>query len=273
MKRFSNYTPKHFKLSIKDTFAMQLLCAYETQFLGVSEFCSLFTREEWKGFEYSLDIRFFYNHAFGNPTARAQGIGYIEELLARLQNRYIKKSDSSVNSSITDNGETFPLGMKFYADFTHDKMVLGALTALSIDYFRELPDLITYPPKKDRVFKISHLIPFAAKLTTEVIECDSPHPKPVKHERVHYYASQYGYSDDMKGYKHRFIRMKLNGGVLPLSSIRGGACKGRSDELCSFDDFIESQKEARERATYQKACFGDFDVPKDGRDVDGTVPE
>jgi hypothetical protein len=269
-RRLSKYTPKHFHLSVKDTYAMQLLCAYETQYIGVSEFCSLFTRNEWEGFENSLDIRFFYNHAFGNPTARAQGIGYVEELLARLQGRLINASDSSVNSSLTDNEESFPLGMKFYADFTHDKMVLGTLTALSIDYFKHLPDLHKYPPNKDRLFRVSNLVPFTARLITEVIGCEPEHPKPEKHERVRYYASQYGY--DTKAGKHRFVRMKLNGAVLPLSSVRGGACKGRADELCPFNKFVESQEKARERANYRQACFGDYNVPLDGRDLDGTVP-
>jgi hypothetical protein len=274
-KRLSKYMPKHFDLGIKDTYAMQLLCAYETQFLGVSEFCSLFTREEWQGFEQSLDIRFFYKHSFGNPTARSQGIGYVEELLARLQGKLIKESDTSINSSLTDNEDTFPLGMKFYADFTHDKMILAVITALSVDYFRQLPELKTYPPNKDRLFRIAHMAPFTARLVTEVIGCDSAHPKPEKHERVRYYASQYGYNSDegSKDSKHRFVRMRLNGGILPLSSIRGGACKGRPDELCPLEQFIKSQEKAKERANYGRACFGDYDVVNDGRDVDGTVPK
>jgi hypothetical protein len=269
--RLSRHTPKHFDLSVKDTYAMQLLCAYETQYLGVSEFCSLFTRNEWEGFENSLDIRFFYNHGFGNPTARAQGIGYVEELLARLQGTYIEESDSSVNSSITNNSKTFPLGMKFYADFTHDKMVLGVLTALSVDYFKQLPDIHTYPPDQDRLFKSSHIVPFTARLITEVIGCDSAHPQPEKRERVRYYASQYGQNGDKK-HQHRFVRMKLNGAILPMSSIRGDACKGRSDELCPLEKFLKSQELARERANYRQACFGDYKTPEDGRDVDGTVP-
>ena len=37
---------------------MQSLCAYETVGLGYSNFCDLFTEEEWKGFEYFLDLQF-----------------------------------------------------------------------------------------------------------------------------------------------------------------------------------------------------------------------
>lgn len=270
--RLTKYAPKNIHLSVKDTYAMQLLCAYETQYLGVSEFCSLFTRNEWEGFEHSLDIRFFYNHAFGNPTARAQGIGYVEELLARIQGKLIKESDSSVNSSLTDNEDSFPLGMKFYADFTHDKMVLGTLTALSIDYFKHLPNLEKYPPNKHRLFRASNIVPFTARLITEVIGCDSEQPKPEKHERVRYYASQHGYGRDVKDDKYHFVRMKLNGAILPLSTVRGGACEGRPDELCRLEKFVKSQEKAKERASYKKACFGEYKVPLDGRDLDGTVP-
>ncbi|KAF2252860.1 3-phytase [Trematosphaeria pertusa] len=272
-KRLLKHMPSSFNLTIADVYAMQLLCAYESRFIGRSEFCSLFTREEWQGFEQSLDIRFFYNHAFGQPTARAQGIGYVEELLARLQDKYIQESHSSVNSSITRDGEFFPLGMKFYADFTHDKVILGALTALSMDYFKELPHLEKYPPEEERVFRLSHLVPFSARLITEVVDCDSAHPKPVAYERVRYYASQYGYNTDTRSSKHRFVRMRLNGAILPLSSIRRGACKGRPDQLCPLDKFIKSQKKANQRANYAEACFGDYDVVNDGKDVDGTVPE
>ena len=38
----------------KDAWNAQSLCAYETVALGYSEFCDLFTVEEWLGFEYSI---------------------------------------------------------------------------------------------------------------------------------------------------------------------------------------------------------------------------
>jgi hypothetical protein len=45
-------------LNVTDVYNMQSLCAYETVGLGYSEFCSLFTFEEWQGYEYSVDINF-----------------------------------------------------------------------------------------------------------------------------------------------------------------------------------------------------------------------
>jgi len=40
----------------------------------MSDFCGLFTEEEWAGFENTLDIEYYYDYAYGNPTGRAQGI-------------------------------------------------------------------------------------------------------------------------------------------------------------------------------------------------------
>ena len=39
-------------LTVADALAMQMLCAYETNALGFSSFCGLFTEEEWTQFNY-----------------------------------------------------------------------------------------------------------------------------------------------------------------------------------------------------------------------------
>ena len=41
-------------LTTSNLYAMQQLCAYETVALGYSQFCGLFTEEEWRGFDYSI---------------------------------------------------------------------------------------------------------------------------------------------------------------------------------------------------------------------------
>lgn len=55
-ERIQKHAPEGLRLSIEDVHAMQLLCAYETAYIGASGFCHLFTEEEWAGFEASLDI-------------------------------------------------------------------------------------------------------------------------------------------------------------------------------------------------------------------------
>ena len=60
-----------------------MLCPYETVSFGYSEFCDLFTFEEWQGFEYGLDLQFVGTYGFEGPAARAIGFGWIEEFYAR----------------------------------------------------------------------------------------------------------------------------------------------------------------------------------------------
>lgn len=94
----------------------------------------------------------------------------------------------------------------------------------------------------------------------------------MKKHRTQYYPSQYGY--DAEKAAHKFVRMRLNNGILPLNSIRGGACKGRSDGLCAMDKFLESQETAYEKSNYQFACFGNYTIDNEkdaGKDYDGTI--
>lgn len=269
--RLNKYTPQGFHLNVNDTYAMQSICAYENAYLGTSDFCSLFTANEWEGFEQTLDIEYYYDYSFGNPTGRAQGLGYQQELLARLTNQYITSSNSSVNSSLTNNPHTFPLGRPFYADFSHDDILISVLTSMSVDYFHQAPNLTQYPPNPSRHFQISRLTPFGAQLITEVIGCSDPNPLAVRDYRTAYTPTQYGY--DPANATHKFVRQRLNNGIIPLDTIRTGQCRGRTDGMCAMGKFLESQYQAGELANYEFACLGNYTLgdPSDGRDYDGRV--
>lgn len=270
-KRMQAYVPSGFNFTVNDTYAMQSICAYETNYIGSSDFCNFFTEDEWAGFENTLDIEYFYDYAAGNPTGRAQGIGYVQELIARLTNQYITSSNSSVNSTITNNAQDFPLGRPFYADFSHDDIIISVLTAMSLDYFREAPSLTQYPPDPKRHFNLGKMTPFGARLVTEVVGCGSADPVAVHNHRTQYYPTQYGYN--AKNATHKFIRMRLNNGILPLDTIRGGACVGRTDGLCAMDKFLSSQSNAYALSNYDYACFGNYTIinPTNGNDYDGTI--
>ena len=270
--RFQQYAGKNFTFTTNDTYAMQSICAYEQGYLGMSDFCYLFTQAEWDSFENTLDMEYYYDYAYGNPTGRAQGLGYVQELLARLKHQYITASNSSVNSTIDNNAAQFPLSQPFYADFSHDDIIISTLTALSLDYFRDPPSLIAVPPNPNRKFILSHLTPFGARLVTEVIGCASSNPPPVPAHRTQYYPTQYGYN--AANASNKFIRMRLNNGILPLHSIRGGACaNGRPDGMCAMGAFLKSQEGGETLANYQYACFGNYTIRNatSGRDYDGTI--
>ena len=101
-----------------------------------------------------------------------------------LTDQYITSSNSSVNSTITNNTVQFPLQQKFYADFSHDYIILSVLTAMSFDYLNDAPSLTRYPPNPKRHFILSHLTPFGGRLITEVVGCASANPTPVPNHRA-----------------------------------------------------------------------------------------
>lgn len=110
---------------------------------------------------------------------------------------------------------------------------------------------------------------------TEVIGCTSPAPVANPHHSTVYSQGANGYDAGNATYK--FVRQRLNNGILPVHTIRGGACEGRADGLCPLSDFIRSQDNSTRLANYQYACFGNYSVGYDevvsAKDWDGTIFE
>lgn len=109
-----------FNWTIGDSYNVQMLCAFETISLGYSKACDLFDYDEWLGFEYAADIRFSGNFGFQSAVGRSLGIGYVQELLARLRGHLITSPAGQVNVTLDSSEKTFPLDQKLYFDFTHD---------------------------------------------------------------------------------------------------------------------------------------------------------
>ncbi|KAG8934951.1 hypothetical protein FRC02_008933 [Tulasnella sp. 418] len=220
-------------ISIEDTYAFQSMCAYETVALGYSKFCELFTEEEWKGFGYSLDLSFWYNSAFGSPVARVQGIGYIQELVARLTHTPIPVHNSSTNSTLDDNPITFPLDHSLYVDATHEVVVLNIITALNLSNFAETGPLPYDHIPPNRSFKSSELSPFGTNIQFQLLSCDSIPGGPQ-------------------------IRVIINDGVTPLTGIKG--CPKNEHGMCPVDTFVAAMKENIAKTDWNWDCHGDWDV-------------
>ncbi|TCD62276.1 hypothetical protein EIP91_007115 [Steccherinum ochraceum] len=222
-----------YDLSVEDVYTFQQMCAYETVAIGYSSFCGLFTEEEWKGFDYSLDLFFWYDSAFGSPVARVQGIGYVQELLARLTHTPIPVHNSSTNATLNDSPITFPLDHSLYVDATHEVVVLNIITALNLTNFAADGPLPADHVPKHRSFKVSHLAPFATNVQFQLLSCSSlSEPQ---------------------------IRIVINDGVTPLTSIRG--CPEQKDGMCPLSTFIDAQREMVKTTDWEWGCHGDWDVP------------
>ncbi|KAF8162781.1 histidine phosphatase superfamily [Crassisporium funariophilum] len=231
-----------FDLTIEDVHTMQQLCPYETVALGYSKFCELFTEEEWEGFNYALDLQFWYGSAFGSPVARVQGIGYVQELVARLTHTPIETHNSSTNATINDNPITFPLGQSLYVDATHEVVVLNIITALNLSTLAASGTLPYTHIPKDRSFKVAELAPFATNMQFQILECTSlPGPQ---------------------------IRIIINDAVVPLTGIRG--CAEQKDGMCPVETFVKAQKEIIKNTDWTYDCHGDWTVPP-GTDWETTT--
>lgn len=140
------------------------------------------------------------------------------------------------------------------------------ITAESVEYFNTNMPLKGAPPA-DRTFRLGYLTPFATRLYTEVIGCAAPNPAEVRNPYTMIYPEQNGY--DATNAPYKFVRQVWNGAIVPLATISGGYCAGRTDGMCPLDKFLDSQKDAAKKANYQFGCFGNY--TNTGGNGDGAV--
>ncbi|KAJ7368930.1 phosphoglycerate mutase-like protein [Mycena albidolilacea] len=235
---------KGYELQVEDVYVLQQLCAYETVALGYSKFCELFTEEEWDGFDYSLDLYFWYNSAFGFALGRPLGIGYVQELVARLTHTPIATHNSSTNGTLNDDPTTFPLGQSLYVDATHEVVVLQVLTALGLSTLAAEGTLPADHMPQNRTFRARELAPFATNVHFQLLSCTSlPGPQ---------------------------IRVIVNDGIVPLTGLAG--CGAQKDGMCSVEAFVEAQRENIGKTDWEWACHGDWDVPEEWETTTGEPP-
>lgn len=224
---------------------------------GYSPWCELFTYEEWQGFEYSIDLSFYGNNQFGSPTGRAVGIGYVEEVLARLNHHLITTATAQDNITLDSQPSTFPLNQTLYFDFSHDTNIAAILTAFGLTQFAQF--LPTTGPPKDQQLIVSRNEPFGARLDIELIT--SPHP--VTANRT-YSGSQYTSGEETK-----YIHFILNQRTLPLGKSFA-ECGERKDGWCELSTFLKIQESSLEKAKYEFSCNGKYPVEKYGAITDGV---
>lgn len=108
-----------------ETIMMMDLCPFETVAHPdgkLSPFCHLFTKGEWKQYDYYQTLGKWYGFGSFDNLGPTQGVGFTNELIARMTQNPVE-DHTSVNHSLDGDPKTFPLGDKWriYADFTHDK--------------------------------------------------------------------------------------------------------------------------------------------------------
>ena len=200
-------------LSEKETLYLMDLCPFATlasPTAQISDFCHLFTEQEWHQYDYYETLGKWYGYANGNPLGPTQGIGYVSELLARLTEKPVQLV-GNINTTLDTNPATFPLGRKVYADFSHDNDMTGILAALGLYNNTEpLSNTTVESTKETKGYSAAWTVPFAARIYVEKLKC--------------------------KKAEEEYVRVIVNDRVQPLDFC-GGDKYGR----CTLSEFVKSQ--------------------------------
>jgi hypothetical protein len=215
-------------LTTAQTIDMMDLCPFNTvaDVLGrISPFCNLFTQDEWMSYDYYQSLGKYYGYSWGNPLGATQGVGFANELIARLTDTPVN-DDTSTNHTLDSSPVTFPLtkNVTLYADFSHDNDLTGIFSALGL-YNETRPLLNTTRESTAQTdgYSASWTVPFSARAYFEKMTC--------------------------VGEKEELVRVIVNDRVIPLENC--GA-----DELgrCPLSEFVDSLSFAREGGDWDQ-CF------------------
>ena len=147
---------------------------------------------------------------YGQQLGPVQGVGYVNELLARLTDQPVQ-DETQTNHTLDDSPITFPLNRTFYADFTHDDEMISIYSAIGL--FEQPENLDPTQPNPTRTWVISMMVSFSARMITERMTCDG----------------------------EEYVRILVNDAVQPLAF-----CGADENGLCTLTNFVASQQYARE---------------------------
>lgn len=254
-----NANSKGFTWNTSAVYNAQTLCPYETVAYGYSAWCDLFTYEEWQGFEYSIDLSFAGNNYFQSPTGRAVGIGWVQELLARLQGKLITTATAQDNITLDSSPVTFPTNQSLYFDFSHDTNIGSILTAFGLKQFA--PVLPTSGPPKNQSLIVSHTTPFGARLDIEIIT--APHPVAAGRTNA---SNAY---TNTTGPETKYVHFILSQRTIPLGASFP-ECGQRTDGWCELNTFLRVQQNSLAQAEYDFSCNGKYPVVSYGSITNGV---
>ncbi|CDO75209.1 hypothetical protein BN946_scf184794.g16 [Trametes cinnabarina] len=201
-------------LTDTDTHNLLSLCPFETVATEKrSPFCNVY--EELgaeSAFSYNGDLDKYYGTGYGQPLGPVQGVGYINELLARLTARPVS-DHTQTNRTLDSSPTTFPLNRTLYVDFSHDNQMVAIFSAMGL--FRQRAPLDPINPDPRRTWRVQRIVPFSGRMVVERMQC--------------------------QGATGKHVRVLVNDALQPLEFC--GADDG--DGLCSLEAFVESQGYAR----------------------------
>ncbi|KAF3939214.1 hypothetical protein ABW19_dt0207978 [Dactylella cylindrospora] len=213
------------ELTPKDAIALMTMCPFHTvaspSATTLSPFCRMFNESDFENFDYYQSLGKYYGYGPGNPLGPAQGIGFVNELIARLT-KSIVNDTTSTNHTLDSNPATFPVDKDIYLDFSHDNTMVGILSSLNL--FKNLPPLKNNTRSIDplgRSFSASKLVPFASRMYVEKLKCES--------------------------HEEELVRVIVNDRLMNLQG-----CDEAAYGACKLHEFVESLKWARDGGNWNE---------------------
>lgn len=220
-------------LTDPETSALISLCAFHTvaastTFSPLSPFCALFTPPDFAEFDYSADLDKYYYTGYGaaRGLGRVQGVGYVNELLARLTHTPVR-DQTQTNTTLDADPATFPLNRSIYADFSHDNTMVAIFGALGL--FPQDTPLSTAAPDARRTWHTREMVPFSGRMIVERLRCDG---------------------------RQDYVRILVNDAVQPLEFCASPHANDLDAGLCTLSAFVKSQAYARSNGNGDwEECF------------------
>lgn len=199
-------------LTATETVYMMDMCPFNTVASpsgAISPFCGLFTEQEWHQYNYYQTLNKYYGYGNGNPLGPTQGVGFTNELIARMTNRPVE-DETSTNHTLNDDPATFALRRQLYADFSHDNDMTAIFSAIGLyNETRPLSNTTLTEAPQAGGYSSAWSVPFAARAYFEKMQC--------------------------AGSREELVRVIVNDRVLPLAQC-GGDKLGR----CKLSRFVDS---------------------------------
>ncbi|KAG8899463.1 hypothetical protein FRC00_001396 [Tulasnella sp. 408] len=245
-KRLNAFIPG-LNLSATDANALMSLCGFDTAFQNgnASPWCGIFKKAEWADNEYYWDLEKYYGSSYGSPYAKAQGSGWVNELIARLTGKPVRVT-GAVNATLDSDSKTFPLppnSPSIFADFSSDNNIAHMIAALGIlNDPQPLPAHL--PSPKNHLFVASKLVPFSTSLVVEKLACP---------RQAHFQSRDRAVGGAKFEEREEYVRMILNEGVVPLDLVECGRI-GVNLGMCRLEDFVQSQSFSQHGGDWDQAC-------------------
>ncbi|EUC54745.1 histidine acid phosphatase, partial [Rhizoctonia solani AG-3 Rhs1AP] len=224
-------------LTESDAAHLMSLCGFDTAAKGgiASPWCGAFKDDEWQSYEYYNDLEKYYSDSYGSKYAPSEGVGWVNELIARLTNKAVE-DHTTTNTTLDSSQATFPWGPNaplVFADFSSDDNITKIISAMGIYPPIDIP--LESIPTPSMV--VSEIVPFAGCTVVEKISCSAEGaPTPGLSE------GQLPPGD--------YVRVLINDAVVPLPS-----CPTLGYGMCALSDFVNTSQKFACRGGNFFLCF------------------